>query len=105
MQFKILYCGICHSDLHMVKNEWGATRYPVVPGYDSITPHHPVFVLGETVLVLLYLGMTIRFQCVFCERISCKIWEYVKCLIIFSALRVYPRNLLILFLQYTCYEL
>lgn len=30
---KILFCGICHSDLHNVKNEWGFTQYPVVPGY------------------------------------------------------------------------
>nr|POE61899.1 putative cinnamyl alcohol dehydrogenase 9 [Quercus suber] len=29
---KILYCGVCHSDLHNVKNEWGFTMYPVVPG-------------------------------------------------------------------------
>ncbi|KAG2716389.1 hypothetical protein I3760_03G124100 [Carya illinoinensis] len=32
---KILYCGVCHSDLHIVKNDWGFTRFPVVPGYDS----------------------------------------------------------------------
>lgn len=31
--FKVLYCGICHSDLHMVKNEWGISSYPLVPGY------------------------------------------------------------------------
>ncbi|KAL0438384.1 UNVERIFIED_CONTAM: putative cinnamyl alcohol dehydrogenase 6 [Sesamum latifolium] len=29
---KILYCGICHTDLHHVKNDWGITMYPVVPG-------------------------------------------------------------------------
>lgn len=32
VQFKVLYCGVCHSDLHMVKNEWGVTLYPIVPG-------------------------------------------------------------------------
>jgi len=31
-----LYCGICHSDLHMVKNEWGMTQYPVVPGHEIV---------------------------------------------------------------------
>ncbi|PON40954.1 Alcohol dehydrogenase superfamily, zinc-type [Parasponia andersonii] len=31
--FKVLYCGICHSDLHMVKNEWGTSTYPIVPGW------------------------------------------------------------------------
>ncbi|KAK2996016.1 hypothetical protein RJ640_013906 [Escallonia rubra] len=30
--FEVLYCGICHSDLDMVKNEWGITQYPVLPG-------------------------------------------------------------------------
>ncbi|KAI9165054.1 hypothetical protein LWI28_006680 [Acer negundo] len=29
---KILYCGVCHSDLHSAKNDWGFTSYPVVPG-------------------------------------------------------------------------
>ncbi|KAK2975645.1 hypothetical protein RJ640_000670 [Escallonia rubra] len=32
--FEVLYCGICHSDLDMVKNEWGITQYPVLPGFD-----------------------------------------------------------------------
>ncbi|AES95931.1 cinnamyl alcohol dehydrogenase-like protein [Medicago truncatula] len=32
--FKVLFCGICHSDLHMAKNEWGSTTYPVVPGHE-----------------------------------------------------------------------
>ncbi|CBI33209.3 unnamed protein product, partial [Vitis vinifera] len=31
VRFKVLYCGICHSDLHMIKNEWGKSRYPIVP--------------------------------------------------------------------------
>ncbi|KAF5182944.1 Cinnamyl alcohol dehydrogenase [Thalictrum thalictroides] len=31
---KVLYCGICHSDLHCVKNEWGVTKYPIVPGHE-----------------------------------------------------------------------
>ncbi|GLU20240.1 hypothetical protein SLE2022_364500 [Rubroshorea leprosula] len=34
--FKVLYCGICHSDLHMVKNEWGVTVYPVIPGHEIV---------------------------------------------------------------------
>ncbi|PNX77739.1 putative mannitol dehydrogenase-like protein, partial [Trifolium pratense] len=29
---KILFCGVCHSDLHTLKNDWGFTTYPVVPG-------------------------------------------------------------------------
>ncbi|XP_062100741.1 probable mannitol dehydrogenase [Humulus lupulus] len=34
--FKVLYCGICHSDLHMVKNEWGNSTYPLVPGHEIV---------------------------------------------------------------------
>lgn len=33
---KILYCGICHSDLHIIKNDWGNARYPVVPGHEIV---------------------------------------------------------------------
>ncbi|GJX17647.1 mannitol dehydrogenase-like protein, partial [Tanacetum coccineum] len=32
VRFKVLYCGICHSDLHFAKNEWGMSTYPLVPG-------------------------------------------------------------------------
>ncbi|CAI9111399.1 OLC1v1011619C1 [Oldenlandia corymbosa var. corymbosa] len=36
VQFKVLYCGICHSDLAMIKNEWGSTPYPIVPGHEFV---------------------------------------------------------------------
>ncbi|KAL2250016.1 UNVERIFIED_CONTAM: 8-hydroxygeraniol dehydrogenase [Sesamum indicum] len=36
VQFKVLYCGICHSDLHGIKNEWGFTNYPMVPGHEIV---------------------------------------------------------------------
>ncbi|WMV49199.1 hypothetical protein MTR67_042584, partial [Solanum verrucosum] len=32
VQFKVMYCGICHTDLHQIKNEWGITKYPIIPG-------------------------------------------------------------------------
>lgn len=32
----ILYCGICHSDLHMVRNDWQHTIYPFVPGHEIV---------------------------------------------------------------------
>src|SRR5215212_7567242 len=37
VQIEILFCGICHSDLHSVRNEWSeftATVYPIVPGHE-----------------------------------------------------------------------
>ena len=36
VKFDILYCGVCHSDLHVVKNEWQGTHYPVVPGHEIV---------------------------------------------------------------------
>jgi uncharacterized zinc-type alcohol dehydrogenase-like protein len=32
----ILFCGICHSDLHTARSEWGGTRYPCVPGHEIV---------------------------------------------------------------------
>ncbi|MFN2331917.1 MAG: alcohol dehydrogenase catalytic domain-containing protein, partial [Halomonas sp.] len=29
---EILFCGVCHSDLHFARDDWGMARYPVVPG-------------------------------------------------------------------------
>lgn len=36
VQFEILYCGVCHSDLHQVRNEWKGTIYPIVPGHEIV---------------------------------------------------------------------
>jgi alcohol dehydrogenase (NADP+) len=36
VQLEILYCGVCHSDLHQARNEWQGTIYPVVPGHEII---------------------------------------------------------------------
>nr|GMC59683.1 8-hydroxygeraniol dehydrogenase-like [Ipomoea batatas] len=36
VQFNVMYCGVCHSDLHQLKNEWGNTTYPIVPGHEIV---------------------------------------------------------------------
>ncbi len=36
VEIKILYCGVCHSDIHTARNEWGGTQYPVVPGHEIV---------------------------------------------------------------------
>ena len=36
VQLQILFCGVCHSDLHIVRNEWGGTIYPCVPGHEIV---------------------------------------------------------------------
>ena len=33
---KILYCGVCHTDLHQARNDWGQSTYPMVPGHEII---------------------------------------------------------------------
>ncbi|KAG0626426.1 hypothetical protein M758_2G124900 [Ceratodon purpureus] len=34
--FKVLHCGVCHSDLHQIRNEWKNSKYPMVPGHEII---------------------------------------------------------------------
>jgi uncharacterized zinc-type alcohol dehydrogenase-like protein len=36
VQIQILFCGVCHSDLHTARNEWHGTTYPVVPGHEIV---------------------------------------------------------------------
>ena len=36
VRVEILYAGICHSDIHAVRSEWGPARYPIVPGHEII---------------------------------------------------------------------
>ncbi len=54
---EILYCGVCHSDLHTARNDWGWTSYPIVPGHEivgrvvSAGPQAPRFKPGDAVAV------------------------------------------------------
>jgi uncharacterized zinc-type alcohol dehydrogenase-like protein len=36
VEMEILYCGICHSDLHQIKNDFGGTLWPIVPGHEIV---------------------------------------------------------------------
>lgn len=36
VKIDILYCGVCHSDLHQVRNDWKNSKYPVVPGHEIV---------------------------------------------------------------------
>ena len=52
---EILYCGVCHSDLHQARNDWGNSIYPMVPGHEiigrvaSVGPDVTRFKLGDQV--------------------------------------------------------
>jgi len=53
VQIEILYCGVCHSDVHTARNEWRNTIFPVVPGHEivgrvtAIGDHVSKFKVGE----------------------------------------------------------
>ena len=49
VEIKVEYCGICHSDLSMLKNEWGNTQYPFVPGHEVVGT---VAAIGDRVTTL-----------------------------------------------------
>ena len=36
VEIKISHCGICHSDVHLIDNDWGTSRYPLVPGHEIV---------------------------------------------------------------------
>ncbi len=36
VKIDILYCGVCHSDIHAAKNDWGNSKYPLVPGHEIV---------------------------------------------------------------------
>ncbi len=54
VQMDILYCGVCHSDLHTARSEWGGTNYPCVPGHEiigrviAVGEHVQKFKAGDT---------------------------------------------------------
>jgi len=54
---EILYCGVCHTDLHMARNDWGWTTYPIVPGHEivgrviEVGPEVTRFKAGDAVAV------------------------------------------------------
>jgi uncharacterized zinc-type alcohol dehydrogenase-like protein len=62
VQIEIAYCGVCHSDLHTVRSEWGGTLYPCVPGHEIVGHVSAVgdgvggFKVGDTVGVGCMVG-------------------------------------------------
>ena len=44
VEIKVTHCGICHSDLSMLDNEWGMSEFPLVPGHEAVGT---VVALGE----------------------------------------------------------
>lgn len=68
VEIQVDYCGICHSDLSMLDNEWGMTQYPFVPGHEVVGT---IAALGDRVTTLqvgqrVGLGWYSR-SCMTCE--------------------------------------
>ena len=79
IEINVEYCGICHSDLHMLKNEWGITQYPFVPGHEIIGK---VSAIGDIVKHLkvgqhVGLGWNAR-SCLICDQ--CLSGHHNRCL-------------------------
>jgi len=36
VEVKITHCGVCHSDVHLIDNDWGVSRYPFIPGHEIV---------------------------------------------------------------------
>jgi uncharacterized zinc-type alcohol dehydrogenase-like protein len=36
VQISIDFCGVCHTDLHYINNDWGGSHYPLVPGHEIV---------------------------------------------------------------------
>ncbi|KAL8211202.1 hypothetical protein R6Q57_005639 [Mikania cordata] len=69
VRFKVLYCGICHSDIHFAKNEWGTTTYPLIPGHEIVGVVTEVgnkvekFKVGDKVGTCRVLGGIMQIMC------------------------------------------
>ncbi len=68
VEIDVEYCGICHSDLSMLHNEWGITQYPFVPGHEvigkvaAVGPAVKTLSVGQTVGLGWFSG-----SCMMCE--------------------------------------
>ncbi|KAJ7953495.1 putative Alcohol dehydrogenase [Quillaja saponaria] len=90
ISFKVLYCGICHSDLHMLKNEWGSTTYPLVPGHEiagivtEVGSKVQKFKVGDRVGVGCMVG-----SCNSCENCSNSLENYCPKMILTYGAKYY----------------
>ncbi|XP_062145198.1 probable mannitol dehydrogenase [Alnus glutinosa] len=88
--FKVLYCGICHSDLHSLKNEWGTSFYPLIPGHEFVGVVTEVgskvqkFKVGDNVGVGCMVG-----ACHSCDNCSNNLENYCPKLILTYGAKYY----------------
>jgi uncharacterized zinc-type alcohol dehydrogenase-like protein len=77
VEIEILYCGVCHSDLHQARNEWGGSVYPIVPGHEivgkvsAVGDHVTKFKVGD----LAGVGCMVD-SCRECENCKADLQQY-----------------------------
>lgn len=79
VEIEIAFCGVCHSDLHTVRSEWGGTLYPCVPGHEiaghvkAVGSEVSGFAVGETVGVGCMVG-----SCQHCQACAEGLEQYCE---------------------------
>jgi len=68
VKFELHYCGICHSDVHLVKNDLCNTMYPIVPGHELVGK---VVEVGSKV-TKCKVGDTVGVGCIIDSCLKCK---------------------------------
>jgi uncharacterized zinc-type alcohol dehydrogenase-like protein len=69
VEIDVEYCGICHSDLSMLKNEWRFSRYPFVPGHEVVGRVAEVGNMVNHLKVRQYVGLGWRARsCLVCDQ-------------------------------------
>jgi len=69
VEIDIEYCGICHSDLSMLNNDWGITHYPFVPGHEIIGKISAVGNMVKHLNIGQYVGLGWRARsCLICDQ-------------------------------------
>jgi alcohol/geraniol dehydrogenase (NADP+) len=79
VEIDVEYCGICYSDLSMLKNEWGFTRYPFVPGHEAIGKVAAIGNMVNHLEIGQYVGLGWRSRsCLVCDQ--CLSGHHNRCL-------------------------
>jgi len=79
IEIDIEYCGICHSDLSMLDNDWGLTEYPIVPGHEIIGKVSEIGSMVEHLKVGQHVGIGWRARsCLVCDQ--CLSGNHHRCL-------------------------
>jgi len=78
VEIDVYYCGICHSDLSIIDNEWGLSQYPVVPGHEVVGRIHHMGDQVEGLAIGQYVGL--GWHAGYCnECASCRAGDHNLC--------------------------